>query len=280
MNKKIILIPLISLGIFMAGCGNKKVIRPASDAISLEASTKPQASIDTKDDTKDTIKESTVPEEDNSKKENSKSSEDPAYELIKKVYTDKNVTVNYPQLTNLGDKDKQNKINELIKAEALADFSDGTDENMDLKLDYAIRLQNEDILSIQYSGVGYYKGAAHPGNWFYTTNIDMNSGKKIKLSDLININEDFVVKFKKEKRIDGELSDDSQSNKELQSVVIEYVDNIDTDKLMTYFKQSDSRGIRENPSNTYSYLTKDSIGISISVPHALGDHAEFQIYYR
>ena len=30
----------------------------------------------------------------------------------------------------------------------------------------------------------------------------------------------------------------------------------------------------------FSYLTKDSLGISISVGHATGDHAEFEIKYQ
>lgn len=36
----------------------------------------------------------------------------------------------------------------------------------------------------------------------------------------------------------------------------------------------------EKQSDVFSYLTADSLGISIGVSHALGDHAEFEIRYE
>jgi hypothetical protein len=36
----------------------------------------------------------------------------------------------------------------------------------------------------------------------------------------------------------------------------------------------------ENSSNSFSYFTNDSLGISIGVIHVLGDHAEFEIKYE
>lgn len=36
----------------------------------------------------------------------------------------------------------------------------------------------------------------------------------------------------------------------------------------------------DNMGSEFSYMTKDSLGISIGVMHALGDHAEFEIKYK
>lgn len=36
----------------------------------------------------------------------------------------------------------------------------------------------------------------------------------------------------------------------------------------------------DNTSFLFSYFTNDSLGISIGVIHALGDHAEFEIKYE
>ena len=33
----------------------------------------------------------------------------------------------------------------------------------------------------------------------------------------------------------------------------------------------------ENQSNYFSYINEDSIGISIEVPHAIGDHLEYEL---
>ena len=67
------------------------------------------------------------------------------------------------------------------------------------------------------------------------------------------------------------------NNNELKAAVGEYIKNISNQDLIKYFKQADSRKIEENPSSTYSYLTNDSIVISINVPHAIGDHVEYKI---
>ena len=36
----------------------------------------------------------------------------------------------------------------------------------------------------------------------------------------------------------------------------------------------------EKQSDVFSYFTSDSLGISVSVSHAIGDHAEFEIKYQ
>ena len=56
--------------------------------------------------------------------------------------------------------------------------------------------------------------------------------------------------------------------------------SISNEDLIKYFNQAYIRKVEENPSNTYSYLTKDSIVISINVPHAIGEHIEYKIAIR
>jgi hypothetical protein len=36
----------------------------------------------------------------------------------------------------------------------------------------------------------------------------------------------------------------------------------------------------QNPDYCFSYFTEDALGISIGVPHVIGDHAEFEIPSR
>lgn len=194
------------------------------------------------------------------------------YQLTKNVYKVKSVTVNYPQIINLGDDVKQEAINEIIKNNALEGFTEGIDENLTLEINYNIPLETSNLLSIQYYGLSTIKGAAYPTNEFYTTNIDIENGKKLKLADIIKIDDNFVKSFRNASYIALE-----PGNTEMEAAVTQYVNNINNEDLIKYFNQADSRKIEENPSNTYSYLTKDSIVISINVPHAIGDHAEYKI---
>jgi|GEM_PF-616186 len=194
------------------------------------------------------------------------------YKLTKNVYKAKNVTVNYPQITNLGDDNKQKLLNEIIKNDALEGFSKGADDNLTLEINYNIPLEASNFLSIQYYGLSTIKGAAYPTNQFYTTNIDIKNGKKLKLADIIKIDDNFVKSFR-----NGSYVALEPGNSELKAAVNQYINNISNQDLIKYFKQADSRKIEENPSTTYSYLTNDSIVISINVPHAIGDHVEYKI---
>lgn len=194
------------------------------------------------------------------------------YQLTKNVYKAKNVTVNYPQITNLADDNKQKLLNEIIKNNALEGFSKGADDTLTLKINYSISLESPNFLSIQYYGLSTIKGSAYPTNQFYTTNIDIKNAKKLKLADIIKIDDNFVKSFR-----NGSYVASEPSNSELKAAVNQYINNISNEDLIKYFKQADSRNIKENPSSTYSYLTNDSIVISLNVPHAIGDHAEYKI---
>ena len=60
-----------------------------------------------------------------------------------------------------------------------------------------------------------------------------------------------------------------------------YLKTFGADIWLKYFNNADSLDTigTENQSDTFSYLTKDSLGISVSVSHAEGDHAEFEIRF-
>lgn len=111
----------------------------------------------------------------------------------------------------------------------------------------------------------------HPDNEFYTTNINVGNGTKLKLSDFVTINKSLTDSFKNGKYI---VPVTYQNNKKLQSEVINYIKSMDDITLINDFNQRDSN------LPGCSYLTKDSIGISTSLPHAIGDHAEFEINFK
>lgn len=181
------------------------------------------------------------------------------YQLTKKTYATRNVKINYPQITGLKDLEQQNAINALIRDEALKvrNYYAGADQPFTLEIDYQLKLVRENLLSIQYTGVGYAEGAAYPNNLIFTTNIDLRNGSKLRLKDLVNINESLVKTLQSEKL------------KSLKPEHHEILKGFTDEELLDKLNRADS----------FSYLTIDSLGISLSVPHAIGDHAEFEIKY-
>ncbi|MDR3563318.1 MAG: hypothetical protein P4N59_18050 [Negativicutes bacterium] len=86
------------------------------------------------------------------------------YQIVKETYTandaSMDVAINYPQIVHLGNGDRQKQINELIKKEALQFIHTASEKSpLTLPIDCNITWQSDRLLSIQYSGLGYRKGA-------------------------------------------------------------------------------------------------------------------------
>ncbi|AIQ14918.1 DUF4163 domain-containing protein [Paenibacillus durus] len=189
-----------------------------------------------------------------------------SYDFKSEAYTYKDsITVRYPQIINLNDQDKQMKLNEMIKKRAYGYLDNYSTEDMDtfsLDLNYKVKFKSEHFLSIQFSGYTYDEGAAHPNDIFYSINIDMDKSVALKLKDMVDIDEEFVTEFR-----EGELQ---STINEQRSTLNEWTDQ----EWISMLKDADSR-----ESGISSYLTNDSLGISVEVPHAVGDHAELEISY-
>ncbi len=147
--------------------------------------------------------------------------------------------------------------------------STGTEPTM-LTLSYEIKGNTEDWLSIFYLADYSSAYSAHPSNLIYTTNIDMRQSRRIRLSDIVELNEAFVKEFRTWKLVDS-----SEHTDEIQEVIYDYINHISDKELLAGFRAADQIG-SDNPWGIYSYLTNDSLGISIEVPNYAGDHAEFE----
>ena len=184
------------------------------------------------------------------------------YDLAKESYNDadKNIEINYLQITNLNDNNKEKIINTLIKNDAfqmLEDYKSGDVDLTVLEIDNEIKLKSDKIMSIQYSGYANFKNSAHPHHIFFTTNINIDNENDIKLIDLVNIDKDFVELFRSKKF--KAVSPIYQTG---------YLESYSNDELIETLKTAQL------------YLTTDSLGISVDVPYAIGDHAEFEINYK
>lgn len=103
----------------------------------------------------------------------------------------------------------------------------------------------------------------------------MDKEIKVKLTDLLEIDEAFVQELK-----NGIYrSYDDNLNLREEGVMRDYWSGIKDQELLNDLKYTDEADGANN-SVIFSYLTQDSLGISLSVPHALGDHLEMEIGYE
>jgi hypothetical protein len=277
MHKKVILISLISFSIFIEAGGSKQIKQCISNTISSQHSTKlvtSQASYNTiansitsNNTTLNSDKKSNLTSNDKNFNNSSKTN----YQLTNCVYKNKNVIIVYPKIVNLKDSYKEKKINELIKFDALnlLNLYKASDKEFNLDINYEIKWKSSNVLSIQYFGMVNFKGAAHPNNLFFTTNLNINKARKIRLNELVNIDKTLSTKFKS-----GKYINKFGVSAELNTAINMELDRLNNKDLIKMFKKTDTI-----TSESYSYLTKDSLGLSIVVPHPVGDHAEFEIKY-
>ncbi|MDQ0196436.1 hypothetical protein [Paenibacillus wynnii] len=91
------------------------------------------------------------------------------YEIVDAAYSTNKVKINYPNINNMKNKNKQTKLNELLETEALKILELVDVTNASMGISYRIMNQSDYLLSIQYFGDTYSEGAAYPINIFYTT---------------------------------------------------------------------------------------------------------------
>lgn len=203
------------------------------------------------------------------------SSNEKIYRIESVSYNEKEVNINFPSVVGLSDTAKQNKINEILKHEALAalnNFYGGVIDTLSLKINYTITWTSQNLLSVQYKGHVFDKGAAYPLNLLYTVNIDIKKGSKLMLKDYINIDKDFVNKYRSYKVPDPD-------QKQMEAGAFKYILNTySADDLLRYFNSADT-SFKES-AFTFSYFKEDSLGISIEVPHVAGDYLEVELKYK
>ena len=190
-----------------------------------------------------------------------------AFEVVKETYTDRAVNISYPQIRKMIDTEKQSRLNQILKTDALSilkDYSASDLDNLTVKLDYVIGRQTSELLSVQFTGSRFLKGTPYPTALFQSINLEMQAGRKLRLQDIVQVNGQFVEAVKKGRMHAPE------------KVTVERL-RLDNGKLIKAFSKADSAVSSENPERAFSYFTKDGMGISFSVIHALGDHVEFEL---
>jgi len=204
----------------------------------------------------------------------------PVYTIESVVYKadSESINIKYPRITGLLDNEDEVRLNELIRSEAVLilerycwDYIDG----LGLSIDFEIKLINQEFLSIAYTGWGVASIEGKPGkpvSWFYTTNIELRHVERVRLSNIVFIDERLLDKFREcqftlvypanMQGFDYELGLDNLLNRMSIGEAINRLENADS--------MADGH-------DTYCYLTDDKLGISVHTAPPFGYHAEYEI---
>lgn len=224
---------------------------------------------------------------------NTVSLKDMKYDLVKETYSKNKITIHYPQISNLSDKAKQKKLNDILKKDALKQLNNYKDwasviekpfeEVISASIDYQVKWKGANLLSIAYSGYSTLNDERSERN-YHTINLDLNTGEQLRLKDLVNIDKSFINKFitKKFKSNNSLFPKNNKmiSNEVYQSLDFLYQINSKPNykNLQQYFEETDSLSSDSIVTScNFSYITDHSLGISVIVSNASGNYAEFEI---
>ncbi|AGX44301.1 PdaC/SigV domain-containing protein [Clostridium saccharobutylicum] len=202
------------------------------------------------------------------------------YQITNKAYKKNDVKINYPQLQNSDNSKKLNTINKDLEDEALNILNTYIQEgaNIDkltIDVNYDIKLKNDKYMSIVYTGYSNLEGTAYPLSVFYTTNVDLEKGNSIRLSDYADIR-DVLNKLKDSNNVKVLTQDKKLSDVQKNTLL-----TLESSELNNMLQSADfyraNGKIQPPKEGTYTYMDKDNIIVSIQINHVLGDHAEFLI---
>lgn len=183
------------------------------------------------------------------------------------TYTSGKVSIQYPVLS-MDDADKQDKVNTLLKSNALAVIkANGIDEAKDtLSVKCKIISVDRKRVTATYTGSLNSEGAAHPLNLFYSNTVNLLQAQDLGFDD-------FTDAYTMAGYV---LSDDvkfSGISADVESAVLEYRSSLDIDALTTVFDGADFPLSQDTQwPESFSYEKQGTIYFSMPVPHALGDY--------
>lgn len=176
---------------------------------------------------------------------------------IQDGFEKESIKITYPKFRN-------EKIDRIIKKEALSILAAYNDEDMkslSADIGYTVSLRSDEVISVLFMGYRDMRDVPHPTHVFYTVNIDLKTGKKIYLKDIVSDTEKFAETIRD------------------QNFIFRMKEDENTEHIIYTNEYFPFETIGECDLNgaLYSYLTDEGIGISFQVSHAIGDHKEIEL---
>lgn len=190
------------------------------------------------------------------------------YRIQELVLGENNIKISCPQIEDLGDEKIQGKWNRIFLGaeERTLDDWDGSGT---YEVSYEVKTMTADTLSILMNGSFYNENTAQPYTFKYTYNIDLNTGKSIRLKDHVNVEKVAENMFAGT----GYYVDET-----LAPLFIERLKAIyeSPDALARSLEGYDYAEDGSAPYG-YSYLQDGKVWICMEVPHDLGDYIEIEL---
>lgn len=250
---------VLSTAAMTAGC--KKDNREKIDLSEFESSTAAETMAPT------SAPETTAAETDETAKESTAAGASKNVSAPLETYKNNSISVQYPTIVNLDDKEKASAVNEMLKTNALSFLKayeiDETRDTADIRCD--VISVNRNRITAVYTGTVLADGGAHPTEIFYTNTIDLNSQENLGFSF-------FADPYTMAGYV---LSDDCTFHNvspELETELKTYVKEQSLDSYTKLFQNADFPFTGAFP-ETFSYEEDGVFFFSIPVPHALGDYA-------
>ena len=184
------------------------------------------------------------------------------------TYTSGKVTIQYPVVDQMDDASKKDRINELLKANALsvikANDIDEASDTLDIKC--KVISADRKRLTATYTGLLTAKGAAHPVNMFYSNTVNLLQVQNLGLDDFTDAYTMAGYVLSDDVKFSGISSD-------VEAEVLSYRSSLDLDSLTAVFNSADFPLSSESQwPESFSYEKQGNIYFSLPVPHALGDY--------
>ena len=178
------------------------------------------------------------------------------------------VKVVFPQLIDMENTELQNTINENVKQMVMQEISE--ERLTAYGLGYQVATQGTGILSVIFRGYCNYEGAAHPTNLIRTMNLDLTTGKNLRLKDYADM-----------ARIVSGL--ETASGYEIISEGVDMADfsaflnnGYVTDYAMTLLDYDVDWNNQELIPAGYSAIRNNHVVLFVEAEHAMGDYVELE----
>lgn len=178
------------------------------------------------------------------------------------------VKVVFPQLIDMENTELQNTINENVKQMVMQEISE--ERLTAYGLGYQVATQGTGILSVIFRGYCNYEGAAHPTNLIRTMNLNLTTGKNLRLKDYADM-----------AQIVSGL--ETASGYEIISEGVDMADfsaflnnGYVTDYAMTLLDYDVDWNNQELIPAGYSAIRNNHVVLFVEAEHAMGDYVELE----
>lgn len=184
------------------------------------------------------------------------------------TYTSGNISIQYPVVSSMDDEEKEKKVNELLKSNALSFLkAQGVDEKKDtLSIKCKIVSADRRRITAVYTGQLNASGAAHPISVFFTNTVDLNKGTDIGFSTYADPYTMAGYVMSEDCQFDGLSAENTKAAKE-------YIAAQSIDYYHKLFESADFPLEDGKFPESFSYEKQGEIYFSIPMPHAMGDYA-------